>query len=36
MLQQAFQTGENKAVAIFVILFAVIHFAALYLFGIVG
>ena len=36
MFQKLFQNGENKAVAAFVILFALIHFGALYLFGIVG
>lgn len=35
MIQKVFQTGENKAVALFVIVFALFHFAALYLFGIV-
>jgi hypothetical protein len=36
MLQKAFQSSENKAVTIFVVLFAVIHFVAIYLFDIVG
>jgi hypothetical protein len=36
MIQKVFQSGENKAVALFVFLFALIHFGALYLFGVVG
>jgi hypothetical protein len=36
MLQKAFQSSENKAVAVLVFLFIVFHFGALYLFGIVG
>ena len=36
MLQKAFQSSENKAVAIFVLIFALFHFGALFFFGIIG